>query len=118
MHASVRPEARILKLAAFVFMNRVVPTDADYPASWDERPVDFARVNCGPVQWCESAAQETGCDYKVASAAIDRLEAHAALSQHAAEKKPLFLGVGFRDDHLKVRSRDLHGCMHMHAGVT
>ena len=80
------------------------PPDADFPLSWDERPVDFARVGChGPNQtfeslnWCENSAPESDyCDYKVAAGAIARLRAHAARDTD----KPIFLGVGFRDDHL------------------
>ena len=78
------------------------PTDADFGGgelSWDERPVDFGRVGCPKdVQWCESPApDEQYCDYKVADAAIARLQAHAA----SHTDKPLFLAVGFRDNHLK-----------------
>ena len=78
------------------------PIDADYPHSWDEKPVDYPRVGCGhDAQWCENDDQEDGCDFKVASTAIARLEAHAA----ARSSKPLFLAVGFRDDHLKCTPR-------------
>lgn len=79
------------------------PADGDFGPhgnrSWDEPPVDFARVGCAEsVQWCESAeAEEQYCDYRAADAAIARLRAHAA----GGSGKPLFLGVGFRDNHLK-----------------
>eukprot|EP00040_Diaphanoeca_grandis_P035546 m.223825 g.223825 ORF g.223825 m.223825 type:complete len:561 (+) comp33412_c0_seq1:77-1759(+) len=88
------------------------PTDADWlggNGSWDERPVDFARVSCGGQQhnstdhdgrnWCgrPDVPETDYCDYRVADAAISRLQAHAAGN---TTTKPLFLGVGFRDNHL------------------
>lgn len=98
--------------------------------SWSVHPVDFARVYChgyeeeqgteaaaaaGPSnEWCgvpTSAANESDwADFKVAATAIARLRAHAASHAAAADQRrsettptptsPLFLGVGFRDDHL------------------
>jgi arylsulfatase A-like enzyme len=90
------------------------PTDADWAGgSWDEHPVDFKRVTCTNQtnatwghwkfeshSWCESPAPESEyCDYKVAQAAARRLRAHAARARQG-DARPLFLGVGFRDDHL------------------
>jgi hypothetical protein len=87
------------------------PQDADWRngnGSWDERPVDFGRVNCGQrnttiantnSQWCEvDQPAENWCDYKVAEAAIAHIHAHA--NGTIGKGKPLFLGIGFRDNHL------------------
>lgn len=93
------------------------PPDGDWRGgngSWSEHPVDYARVYChglqdglhppvdrsSAVEWCgvnASFANESDwADYKVAQTAIVRLRAHAA----DRPQTPLFLGVGFRDDHL------------------
>jgi iduronate 2-sulfatase len=84
------------------------PTDADWAGgSWDEHPVDFTRVRCHApnktfesVNWCArpDAPESEYCDYKVAEAAISRLTRHASASPPS--KKSLFLGIGFRDNHL------------------
>ena len=95
------------------------PANADYPKSWTEPPVDYNRVRCpagtpsgGSPQsswWCESPApEEDYADYNIASASIARLRAHVA----AGGGSPLFLAVGFRDDHIPwaspKRFRDLY----------
>jgi iduronate 2-sulfatase len=77
------------------------PPDADWAGgSWDARPVDFARVGCpkGAHNWCENddVPESEYCDFKVAAGAIARLRSHA--DRHT--EQPIFLGVGFRDNHL------------------
>lgn len=48
-------------------------------------------------EWCGVDVNESKmCDFNVAATAIDRLQAH--LARNASQ--PLFLGVGFRDNHL------------------
>eukprot|EP00041_Stephanoeca_diplocostata_P016103 m.313662 g.313662 ORF g.313662 m.313662 type:complete len:442 (+) comp20256_c1_seq25:607-1932(+) len=86
------------------------PVDADWAdgrGSWDARPVDFPRVGCGGTthnstdggNWCGVATvpESQYCDFRVADAAIDRLQEHVAGN---TTTKPLFLAVGFRDNHL------------------
>jgi arylsulfatase A-like enzyme len=82
--------------------------DADWQAgngSWSEKPVDFARVSCHAngtesVEWCSrpDLNESEWADFKIAATAIERLRAHAA--REGPKSKPLFLGVGFRDNHL------------------
>ena len=50
------------------------------------------------INWCArpDAPESEYCDYKVAQAAMERLKSHATSNS----AKSLFLGVGFRDNHL------------------
>jgi hypothetical protein len=98
------------------------PVDGDFAyGSWDEVPVDWKRTNCvGRVpginntnnEWCEINTNETDlADYKISQAAIVRLKAHAVRNARTlaldptAPPQPLFLAVGFRDNHLPWSSR-------------
>jgi iduronate 2-sulfatase len=84
------------------------PTDADWAGgSWDEHPVDFGRVGCGrpsanqSSQWCvrPGIPESQWCDWRVANTSITRIDEHIARSKDT-DRKPLFLAVGFRDNHL------------------
>ena len=93
------------------------PVDGDYAAgSWDEVPVDWKRINCANRvaginntnnEWCELSPQINEsdlADFKIAAAAIARLEAHSKRLKQSklsgTPRQPLFLAVGFRDNHL------------------
>ena len=83
-----------------------LPADGDWAGgngSWDEPPVDFAKVGCEHgANWCARSGvnESEWCDYKIAQASVARVRAHAAQSRLGEPTQPLFLGVGFRDPHL------------------
>jgi hypothetical protein len=83
--------------------------------SWDEVPVDWKRTACDKRttinntnnEWCElspSINESDLADFKIAAAAIARLEAHSERQKQSklagTPPQPLFLAVGFRDNHL------------------